>query len=134
MLYEGNCNIARLYKKYIKFYTQIEALRHKFIISPFGDVTNDFGGVIDRLNNKYHTNYSRFEHTKENVKNCFDGMEQSMKDKGTYHEMRVSRPLKKRDHLKKQIKLKIDASVTQELQQNASDIYQDYMSYVSYDD
>lgn len=130
VLYEGDCDIGNLYKIYIKFYSEIENLQNKFVTVAFSDVINNFDIVIDRLNKKYNMNYSSFDHSKENVAECFSGMEKSMKERGTYHELRVSRPLEKRDKLKNRIQLNIEKNVNCELKKTASNIYKRYLDRV----
>lgn len=53
-----------------------------------------------------------------------------MKERGTYHELRVSRPLEKRDKLKNRIQLNIEKNVNCELKKTASNIYKRYLDRV----
>ncbi len=58
--------------QYIRFYRDIFPHRNGYILASFESVTSDFGLVIDLLNKKFNCQFSRFEHTENNVKQAFD--------------------------------------------------------------
>jgi hypothetical protein len=57
---------------YARFYERIYPYRESLLIAKFDEVTNDFGAVIERVNNRFATNFAVFKHTDENVQQCFD--------------------------------------------------------------
>lgn len=61
-----------LFKHYIFFYTKIMPYRDKYVIGLFEDVTTNFGSVIEKINQRFGTEFSKFDHTPENVKKVFN--------------------------------------------------------------
>ena len=51
------------FKRYIEFYSAVERVADEVVIAEFNEVTTEFGGVIDRINKKYGTDYIRYEHS-----------------------------------------------------------------------
>lgn len=49
--------LEQLFKEYIRFYKTVLPLSNQFIIGRFEEVTNDFGTIIDKLNQKFNTNF-----------------------------------------------------------------------------
>lgn len=38
----------------------------------FEEVTKDFGAIINKINQRFNTNFATFEHTEENVRKVFE--------------------------------------------------------------
>ncbi|MGA9378498.1 MAG: hypothetical protein WBV73_06975 [Phormidium sp.] len=55
-------------KAWIKFYLQVLPYRENYVIGLFDEVTNDFGAIIEQINQRFQTNFAIFKHTKESVK------------------------------------------------------------------
>ncbi|MBE9228196.1 hypothetical protein IQ264_22490 [Phormidium sp. LEGE 05292] len=55
-------------KAWIKFYLQVLPYSENYVIGLFDEVTNDFGAIIERLNQRFKTNFATFKHTETNVK------------------------------------------------------------------
>lgn len=55
-------------KAWIKFYLQILPYSENYVIGLFDEVTNDFGAIIERINQRFQTNFAIFKHTERNVK------------------------------------------------------------------
>jgi len=94
---------------YIHFHRTIRRYRDSFLIARFEDVTGDFGRVIERLNDKWATQFRIFEHNKENVARAFARLDslESGREIGEIDEDRVARPSGKRsgksDDIRKQL-------------------------------
>lgn len=56
---------------YTRFHRKIEPYRSRFVIGTFDEVTNDFGRVIRKVNERFGTRFAEFEHTEPNVNECF---------------------------------------------------------------
>ena len=54
-------------KAWISFYETIKPVADRIVIAPFEEVTDDFGGVIDRVNERFGTAFARFHHTSATV-------------------------------------------------------------------
>jgi hypothetical protein len=57
---------------YIRFHERLMPWRPGFVIATFDEVTRDFGAVIRRVNARFATRFTPFEHTPENASACFD--------------------------------------------------------------
>jgi hypothetical protein len=57
---------------YSRFYASLLPLRGRFVVGEFEDVTNDFAGVVRRLNTRFGTRFAEFDPTEENVRECLD--------------------------------------------------------------
>ena len=64
---------------YSRFYTCLLPYRHALVIGEFEQVTNDFGGVVRRLNARFGTSFAEWEHTEANVHEC----QELIKQRGT---------------------------------------------------
>lgn len=92
-------------REYIRFYERIEPYRTGFLVATFEEVTQDFGSVIDRLNCKFGTRFTRFYHTADNVAAVMRLVEEmDREDTGKRYvcETTVARPSEKREALKMQ--------------------------------
>jgi hypothetical protein len=54
-------------KAWISFYETIKPVADRIVIAPFEEVTDDFGGVIGRVNDRFGTAFAQFRHTSANV-------------------------------------------------------------------
>lgn len=52
---------------WIAFYQSLLPYRDQLVIAPFPAVVSDMGAVINAINGKYETDFTRFEHTEDNV-------------------------------------------------------------------
>jgi hypothetical protein len=88
--------------EYIRFYETIAPYRDKFVVGLFGQVTNDYGEVIKRINQRFSTGFASFEHNEANVQKSFGLIEQQnrQKNNGALAELRIARPSPAREKLK----------------------------------
>jgi hypothetical protein len=52
---------------YSRFYARILPYRDAFVVGEFEEVTRDFGAVVRKLNARFGTTFTPFEHTEENA-------------------------------------------------------------------
>jgi hypothetical protein len=57
---------------YLRFYGPLEPYRERLTVGRFDEVVGDFGSVIRRLNARFGTGFAPFEHTEQNIRECFD--------------------------------------------------------------
>jgi hypothetical protein len=88
--------------EYIRFYETITPYRNKFVVGLFDEVTNNYGEVIQRINQRFSTGFALFEHNEANVQKSFDLIEQlnRQKNNGALAELRIARPSPIREKLK----------------------------------
>jgi hypothetical protein len=117
-------SVKQALRSYIDFYGRIKPWRDNFLLTTFGDVTRDFGAVLDELNNKFNTSFSEFHHTAENVEKCFAMVEQFSNQFAGHHDERlVARPSRKREDLKSELKQELADSRLRHLIEQAETLY-----------
>ena len=75
VVYKGDISVGQALRAYRRFYGPLLPHRDRFVVATFDQVTTDFGAVIHRLNRQFGTGFGEFEHTEENVRRIFGGME-----------------------------------------------------------
>lgn len=86
-----------------RFYEALLPYRGKFVAADFSDVIADFGMVIGRVNALFGTRFAEFEHSEENVRRCFERIEERNRrlfGGGRVSETSVARPSRQREQLK----------------------------------
>jgi hypothetical protein len=68
---EPYVSIQQALTAYIALYERLQAWRHRFLVADFRDITTDMGAVIDRVNDRFDTNFARFTHLPDHVGQCF---------------------------------------------------------------
>jgi hypothetical protein len=63
-------SLGQALRSYVRFYRPLVALRDRFVLATFEEVTTDFGAVTRRVNERFGTDFAVFEHTQENVERC----------------------------------------------------------------
>ncbi len=111
-------------RSYIDFYERIKPYRSNYLLATFDNVIDDFGNVIRQFNEKFQTSFSVFEQTEENVKKCFEMVEQFSNRFAGYHdENLVGRPSEKRKKAKLALQAQLEHKSLQHLLNRAKDIY-----------
>jgi hypothetical protein len=64
-------NVKEYAKRYIQFYSTVLQVHEKVVLADFDTVTQDFGEVIRRVNEKFSTKFNTFVHSRENVEAVF---------------------------------------------------------------
>jgi hypothetical protein len=95
-------SVAHSLRGYIRFYEPLLPYRYRIVVGSFDEVTTDFGAVIRRLNHRFGTEFSEFEHTPENVRTCFAAIERHYRTQygDDRFEQVVARPSGARDRIK----------------------------------
>ena len=103
-------SVDQALKYYISFYETSEKYRDAFVLGRFEEVTEDFGQVMKRLNDKFGTTFSLFRHDEENVSKLFAGMEAHARKKygETLWERKVQRPAAVRERIKDEIQYDLE--------------------------
>jgi hypothetical protein len=113
-------------KSYISFYETIASYRHAYVIGLFDEVVEDYGAVIGRVNAKFNTRFSPFDHTEDNVSEVFARIESLNRAKGEgLVEEQIARPSAVREELKSRAKGELEARRAGGLIARAEAIYSD---------
>lgn len=118
-------------KEYLRFHEATLPYREHYLLATFDAVTSDFGAVIRALNRRFGTEFEEFEHTEENVKRCFDLMEQRNRQiRGSLNEVTVSRPSEERRALKESLRSRFRADSVADLRERVYGVYHTLMRQV----
>jgi hypothetical protein len=83
----------RLMRRYIDLHERILPVRESFVVADFTQVTTDFGGVTERLNERFGTAFTPFSHDDEHVAACFRRIDEHSRARvGRLHPDVVARP------------------------------------------
>lgn len=94
---------------YVSFYRTVAKYRSAYVLGTFDEVTKNYGDTIGRINAKFGTHFSVFEHTDANLRAAFAKIERlnAVNDDGS--ENRVARPSAARSGLKSTLREAIQA-------------------------
>jgi hypothetical protein len=79
--YDGQGAAKLVLRDYIRFHRPLLAIRDAFVVAPFDEVTSDFGQSIERLNHRFGTSFSPFDHTKQSEAAIFQVMRDRVEDR-----------------------------------------------------
>jgi hypothetical protein len=118
-------SIEQGYKDYIDFYSAIAPYASHYFIATFNEVTNDFGSVMDQFNQRFCTNFVRFEHDKQNVAKVYERIERidRLAEHGDGDLTKMSFPHSGRSEAKKQMRLRVTVKEFEPLLAEANLVY-----------
>src|ERR687895_2613656 len=120
-------SVDQALRYYISFYETSEKYRDAYVLGLFEEVTEDFGQVIKRINDKFGTTFSLFRHDEENVSKVFAGMETRAKKvygvSSPLLERKVARPSAVRERIKHEIEYDLDNPKRKKLIAEAEAVY-----------
>jgi hypothetical protein len=126
--FDPHLSMAQSIREYIAFYKPLLSYRDRFVLAPFKEITTDYGATIRRVNEKFGTSFKEFEHTEENVKRCFElideGYQQSF---GKLKEEVVSRPSDMRKSRKEELKKQFHSEELAKIRTLAYGVYEKLM-------
>lgn len=100
-------SIRQALRGYLRFYEPLLSYRDRFVVGSFAQLTKDFGAVTRRVNERFTTDFAPFEHTEENVRRCFEAIDEDYRKRlpeGEDLERQVARPSGWRDRAKEEIR------------------------------
>jgi hypothetical protein len=118
-------SVDQALKYYISFYETVEKYRDAYVLGLFEEVTEDFGQVIKRINDKFGTTFLPFRHDEENVSKVFAGMETRARrlHGETLSERKVARPSAVRERMKHETEYYSDNPKRKKLIAEAEAVY-----------
>jgi hypothetical protein len=98
-------SVDQALRYYLSFYETVEEYRAAYVLGLFEEVTEDFGVVIRRINDRFGTAFSPFSHDERNVEGVFARIERNTRKRfgETSLEHKVSRPFASREKLKREV-------------------------------
>jgi hypothetical protein len=111
---------------YISFYETSEKYRDAYVLGLFEEVTEDFGEVIRRINNRFKTNFAPFTHDERNVDGVFARIEKNSRKRFGEMSMenRASRPFASREKLKREVEYELENPKRRDLISRADSVYE----------
>jgi hypothetical protein len=111
---------------YISFYETSEKYRDAYVLGLFEEVTEDFGEVIRRINNRFKTNFAPFTHDERNVDGVFARIEKNSRKRFGEMSMenRASRPFASREKLKREVEYELENPKRKDLISRADSVYE----------
>lgn len=118
-------SVDQALRYYLSFYEIVEKYRDAYVLGLFEEVTEDFGQVIKRINDKFGTTFSLFRHDEENVSKVFADMETHARKKygETLWERKVQRPSAARERMKHEIEYDLENPKRKQMIAKAETVY-----------
>ena len=118
-------SVDQAIRYYLSFYETVEEYRDAFVLGLFEEITEDFGLVIKRINDKFGTTFSLFRHDEENVGRVFADMDTYAKRQygETQWERKVHHPSAVKERMKHEIEYELDNPKRQKLIAEAEAVY-----------
>lgn len=120
-------SIERALKYYVSFYEAAAEYSDSYVLGLFEDVTSDYGTVIERINERFGTDFMPFRHTGRNVERVFGRIEKVYErdfSGASSMEEAVSRPSSARGEAKQRLKDELEAPRHRELLARAEAVYE----------
>jgi hypothetical protein len=123
-------SIRQALRGYLRFYRPLLAHRDGFVVGSFVDVTSDFGAVIRRVNERFGASFAEFEHTRENVRACFDDIERHYRTVTSERDLEriVGRPSALRDAMKDELRPAYHDAALRDVREAAERLFETFAS------
>jgi hypothetical protein len=118
-------SVDQALRYYLSFYETVEEYRDAYVLGLFEEVTEDFGEVIRRINDRFGTVFSPFSHDERNVEDVFARIEKNSRKRfgETSLEDKVSRPFASREKLKREVGYELEDQKRRDLISRAETVY-----------
>jgi hypothetical protein len=118
-------SVDQALRYYLSFYETVEEYRDAYVLGLFEEVTEDFGEVIRRINDRFGTAFSPFSHDERNVEGVFARIEKNTRKRfgETSLEDKVSRPFASREKLKRDVGYELEDQKRRDLISRAETVY-----------
>lgn len=119
--------------EYMDFYRTAWRARDGFVVGLFEDVVNNFGSVIETVNDRFGTSFVPYQATPENEAAAFALVEEMnrLECRGEVVETHVGRPSPQRDQRKAEIRTMMQRPRTVQRLREAEDLYAQYADLAS---
>jgi hypothetical protein len=119
-------SVEQALRYYLSFYESVEEYRDAYVLGRFDEVTENFGQVIRRINDKFGTTFAAFDHDERNVDEVFARVERNSKKRfgEASWENKVSRPFASREKQKREVGYDLDSPKRRALISRAETVYE----------
>jgi hypothetical protein len=126
MVYRPSLSAYRALRSYLYFYKKILPYREAFVIGSFEEVTSDFSIVIERINRRFGTEYSQFEHNETNTEKIFARIKNVNQTNKNGIENYIALPTLKKEEMKALIRDSLKNNELEPLVMEAEKLYLEY--------
>ncbi len=125
LLWQPHLRVREAVTAYLGFHRPLDRIEDHYVVATFDQVTGDFGAVIDRVNQRFGSSFTRFDHTEENVERCFAEIETNSRGQrqGRLVEAVVARPSDERARLKLAVERRYDDEAGSRAQAELEAVY-----------
>jgi hypothetical protein len=118
-------SVDQALRYYLAFYETVEVYRDAYVLGLFEEVTEDFGAVIRRVNDRFKTTFSLFRHDEPNVDGVFARIEKNSRKRfgESSLENKISRPFASREKLKREVGYELENPKLRGLISRAETVY-----------
>src|SRR5215211_568613 len=118
-------SVDQALKYYLSFYETVEEYRDAYVLGLFEEVTEDFGQVIRRINDRFGSAFSPFRHDERNVEGVFARIEKNSRKRfgEASWEDKASRPVVAREKKKRDVSYELDDQKRRDLISRAETVY-----------
>ncbi len=118
-------SIDQALKYYLSFYRTVEKYRDAYVLGLFEEVTEDYGEVIRRINDRFGTTFSIFRHNERNVNQVLARIERKSRRRygETHWETKVSRPSAVKEEIKHELGYELENPKRRRLIAEAEAVY-----------
>jgi len=119
-------SVDQALRYYLSFYETVEGYRDAYVLGLFEEVTEDFGQVIRRINDRFRTTFSEFRHDERNVEAVLARVERNSKKAfgEASWEDKASRPVVAREKKKREVGYELENPKRRELISRAESVYE----------
>ena len=127
---ERRISIRQAIKHYVSFYEKVAGYRSAFIVGSFEEVTQDYGAVLERVNARFGTRFSLFDHSTDNVEGVLSHIEERHRARreGELDEKRIARPSAVKAGMKESLMQELQGPRVSELTARAEAVYKDLVT------
>lgn len=119
-------SVEQALRHYISFYKTAARYTDAFVLGRFEEVIADYGAIIERVNEKFGTRFSIFEHTEENVEKVYSRIEE--RHRAQYREKlsetRIARPSVTKEEMKRRMRSDLETTQRRRLLAEAMAVYE----------
>jgi hypothetical protein len=124
---EPRISVQQAMTYYVWFYEKIADYRQALVVGLFEEITRDYGAVLERVNAKFGTQFSPFDHSIDNVESAFAQIEKIHRARrGKLDEKQISRPSAVRAEMKDALRRKLETPEIRKLTTCAEALYNEF--------
>ncbi|MEM6253273.1 MAG: hypothetical protein AAF821_10155 [Cyanobacteria bacterium P01_D01_bin.156] len=129
VIHRPHLTIPQALQGYVRFYKRVLPYLNDMVVAEFNTTVSDYGKVIRDVNDKFGTQFVEFDHTEENVKRCFDIIDEFYRKAGAgkVPEQIVARPSENRKQKKELLRSQFHTDSLTNIRREAMALYEKFV-------